>query len=159
MAMRMLIVFLVLITAVCPGQEAEPVSGKPSAADSSQPRQDGLSALTSGPGVLFQKVERGIISGDLDALAPSLGKQVSMTIRGNESGYFSAAQALTILKNYFSSRKALQFSFNRINETAAYPYATGRLDYGVRGSKESVQVYVSLARQDTVWVISQFNIY
>ena len=155
--MRMLIIFLVLITTGSRGQDANPASREPAGADSAA-RQD-VDSPASKAGALFRTAERGIISADFDALAPSFGKQVSMTIRGSESGYFSSAQAVTILRNYFSSRKTLQFSFTRVNESATHPYATGRLDFEVRGSKESVQVYVSVARQDSLWVISQFNIY
>ena len=155
--MRMLIVLLVLITTGSSGQESGPASRELAGADSAA-RQHADSPASKA-GVMFRTVERGIISSDFDALAPSFGKQVSMTIRGSESGYFSSAQAVTILRNHFSSRKTLQFSFSRINESATHPYATGRLDFEVRGNKESVQVYVSLARQDSLWVISQFNIY
>jgi hypothetical protein len=82
-----------------------------------------------------------------------------MTIRGSESGFFSSAQSLTILKNFFTSRKPTQFSFSQMNDTVPHPYATGRLDFVLRGSRESVQVYVSLTQQDSAWVINQFNIY
>lgn len=108
---------------------------------------------------MFNSVETALVAGDVSSLSPSLAKQVSMTIQGNESGFFSSAQALTILKNFFSSRKPTQFSFSRMNDSVQHPYATGRLDFVHRGSRESVQVYVSLTRQDSAWVISQFNIY
>ena len=108
---------------------------------------------------LFNSVEAALVAGNTRSLSPLFAKQVSMTLRGSESGFFSSAQALTILKNFFSSRKPAQFSFSKLNEAAPHPYATGRLDFVSRGSKESVQVYVSLALQDSAWVISQFNIY
>ncbi len=108
---------------------------------------------------LFNSVESALAAGDVGSLSAQFAKQVSMTIRGSESGFFSSAQALTILKKFFSTRKPAQFSFSRVNDSVPHPYATGRLDFTLRGSKESVQVYVSLARLDSGWVISQFNIY
>lgn len=108
---------------------------------------------------MFKSVEIALIAGDVKSLSPLLAKQVSITIQGSESGFFSSAQALTILKNFFSSRKPTQFSFSRMNDTVQHPYATGRLDFIHRGSRESVQVYISLTQQDSAWVISQFNIY
>ncbi|MEX1138441.1 MAG: DUF4783 domain-containing protein [Bacteroidota bacterium] len=108
---------------------------------------------------LFNTVESAVIAGNVGSLSPLFAKQVSMTIRGSESGFFSSAQGLTILKNFFSARKPSQFSFSRLNDSVPHPYATGRLDFIMRGSKESVQVYVSLVRQDSRWIISQFNIY
>jgi len=109
--------------------------------------------------LVFNAVEAALVAGNAGSLSPLLAKQVSMTIRGNESGFFSSAQSLTILKKFFSPRKPTQFSFSRLNDTVSHPYATGRLDFVLRGSKESVQVYVSLTQQDSAWVISQFNIY
>lgn len=107
----------------------------------------------------FNTVESALAAGDVGSLSALLAKQVSMTIRGSESGFFSSAQALTILKKFFSIRKPAQFSFSRLNDSVPHPYATGRLDFVMRGSKESVHVYVSLVRLDSGWVISQFNIY
>ncbi len=108
---------------------------------------------------VFNTVEAALITGNVKSLSALLAKQVSMTIRGSESGFFSSAQSLTILKNFFSSRKPGQFSYSRMNDTVPHPYATGRLDFVLQGSKESVQVYVSLTQQGSAWVISQFNIY
>ena len=108
---------------------------------------------------LLQKVERGIVGGSAETFNVNFGKQVSMTITGAESGYYSAGQASLILQNFFSTRKPTQFVFSRINDTVASPYATGRLSFIRRGNRESVQVYVSLTRQESQWVITQFNIY
>jgi hypothetical protein len=108
---------------------------------------------------MFSSVEAALIGGNVNSLSPLLAKKVSMTIRGNESGFFSSSQSLTILKNFFSSRKPTQFSFSQMNDTVPHPYASGRLDFILRGSRESVQVYISLTQQDSAWVISQFNIY
>jgi hypothetical protein len=108
---------------------------------------------------MFNSVEAALVAGNVKSLSPLLAKQVSMTIRGSESGFFSSAQSLTILKNFFTSRKPTQFSFSQMNDTVPHPYATGRLDFVLRGSRESVQVYVSLTQQDSAWVINQFNIY
>lgn len=108
---------------------------------------------------LLQRVERGILGGSAESYKSDFGKQVSMTISGTESGYYSSGQAFLILQNFFSTRKPTQFAFTRTNDSVANPYATGRLTFVRRGSRESVQVYVSLNRQDSTWVITQFNIY
>lgn len=108
---------------------------------------------------LLRKVERGILGGSVELFNASFAKQVSMTISGGESGYYSGGQASLILQNFFSIRKPTQFTFSRMNDSVASPYATGRLSFIRRGTKESVQVYVSLTRQDSEWVITQFNIY
>jgi len=108
---------------------------------------------------LLQAVERGILGGSVEGFGTRFAKQVSMTISGGESGYYSSGQASLILQNFFSTRKPTQFAFSRMNDSLASPYATGRLSFIRRGSKESVQIYVSLTRQESRWVITQFNIY
>ena len=84
---------------------------------------------------------------------------VSITIGSGERGYFSNNQAASIVSGYFSERRSISFEFSRIHEKGAAPYATGRFVYVQKGNQESVQVYVSLKRQDSRWVIGQFNIY
>ncbi|MBI2620020.1 MAG: DUF4783 domain-containing protein [Ignavibacteriales bacterium] len=108
---------------------------------------------------LFEAVERGVVGGNIAAFAGHFGKQVSLNVSGSESGFVSASQAVSILQNYFSSRKPTQFTFTRWNDSSASPYATGRMTFTHRGSKQFAQVYVSLAPQDGGWIISQFNIY
>ena len=108
---------------------------------------------------LFENIEQGILNGSAAEIHAYFARQVSMTITGNESGYYSSGQASLILQNFFSTRKPTQFSFTRLNATAPSPYATGRLTFVRRGTRESVQVYVSLMHQDSQWVITQFNIY
>jgi len=108
---------------------------------------------------VFQRIERGIMTGSAETFKADLGKQVSMTMSGGENGYYSSGQAFLILQNFFSTRKPSQFEFSRINDNAANPFATGGLSFIRKGTRESVQVYVSLARQDSAWAITQFNIY
>lgn len=108
---------------------------------------------------LFASVEEGMLGGAVSEFAGHFGKQVSVTVGGSESGFVSSSQAVSILQNYLSSRKPTQFSFTRWNDTIANPYATGRMTFLHRGSKQTVQVYVSLIQVDGGWVISQFNIY
>lgn len=116
-------------------------------------------SMVATPAAIFKTVERELMGGTVGSLAPLFGKQVSMAIRGGESGVFSSPQALNILKSWFSGKKLGSFSFTRVVDTTASPYATGRMAYGARGGRESVQIYVALLRTDAGWVLSQFNIY
>lgn len=88
-----------------------------------------------------------------------LGAMVSIAIGSGGRGYFSANQAASVLSEYLSVRKPIFFKFSRIHEKGTVPYATGRLVYIRKGNQESSQVYVSLTKQDSRWVINQFNVY
>jgi hypothetical protein len=108
---------------------------------------------------VFQKIENGIKKSTVEEFDKELGALISIAIGSGERGYFSKNQAASVLSGYFSGRRLISFEFSRIHEKGAAPYATGRLVFVQKGNQESVQVYVSLTRQDSKWVISQFNIY
>ena len=108
---------------------------------------------------IFRKVEFGLRNNAVDNFKKDLGGIVSMTISSGEHGYYSANQAAAVLVGYFSERRLISFKFSRINEKGPAPYATGRFTCVHKGIQKSSQVYVSLTRQDSLWNISQFNIY
>jgi hypothetical protein len=108
---------------------------------------------------IFRKVEQGLQNNAMNKFKKELGEIVSMTISSGEHGYYSSNQAVSVLVSYFSDRRVISFEFSRIHEKDSVPYATGRFIYVQKGIQKSVQVYVSLTRQDSLWVISQFNIY
>jgi hypothetical protein len=108
---------------------------------------------------VFQTIENGIRKCAVKEFDKELGAMVTIAIGSGERGYFSMNQAASVLSEYFSGRKPISFEFTRIHEKGSTPYATGRLIYIQKGNQESVQVYVSLTRQDSRWVINQFNIY
>ncbi|MBI4429878.1 MAG: DUF4783 domain-containing protein [Ignavibacteriales bacterium] len=108
---------------------------------------------------IFESVEKGVSSGSVPSFSGYLGPQVHVNIAGQNDGYFSANQTRAVLQNYFLALKPVSFIFSRFQEKGENPYATGRLVYVLKGNRESVQVYVSLALHDSKWVISQFNVY
>jgi hypothetical protein len=108
---------------------------------------------------VFQTIENGIRKCAVEEFDKELGAIVTIAIGSGERGYFSMNQAASVISEFFSGHRPISFEFSRIHEKGAAPYATGRLVYIQKGNQESVQVYVSLTRQDSRWVINQFNIY
>jgi hypothetical protein len=108
---------------------------------------------------IFAELERSIASGSVRTMVGMLSQQVYLDIAGGERGYFSSNQATSLLLSFFAQRKPLSFSFSSFNHRPPTPYATGRLTYLHKGSRESVQVYVVLTRLNATWVVSHFNIY
>jgi hypothetical protein len=115
--------------------------------------------LHSTVAAVFKTIEYGIRKSAVEEFAKELGSVVSIAIGSGEHGYFSKNQAASVLTGYFLGRRLVSFQFSRVNEKGTTPYATGRLIYIQKGIQESVQVYVSLTRQDSRWVVNQFNIY
>lgn len=108
---------------------------------------------------VFDRVRDGLASGNFSLFAPHMASQVMMNLRGGESGTYSANQAYYVLENYFRARRILHLEFTTVGESDTNPYATGSAGLNIRGSRELVQVYVSLSRTGDRWVITQINIY
>jgi hypothetical protein len=113
---------------------------------------------SSSPSELFTLVETAVRSADVASLAKSFGRQVYVNLKGGESGYFSANQASYILQSFFTPRRPLSFSFSTI-QLEGDPFATGSGTFLLKGTRETLQLYVSVSRQGDRWVISQFNVY
>jgi hypothetical protein len=123
---------------------------------------DGLYAVgeeeSQTPAEIFALVERSIQGSDLASITKSFGRQVYVSLKGGENGYFSANQASYILQSFFNGRRLVNFSFSTIQQDGE-PFATGSGVFLTKGTRETLQVYVAVARQGSRWVISQFNVY
>ena len=117
--------------------------------------------LQARPGIAqaCEEIERGIGKADVAAFSAHFARQVAVNIRGGENGYFSANQAYYLLQSYFTAHRAVQFKFTTIGETAGIPFATGGGSFTFRGSKQTVQIYVTFRRSGERWLITQFNAY
>jgi hypothetical protein len=108
---------------------------------------------------IFTAVEVGVDNGVAEAFSAFFAKQVYVSVRSGESGLYSSNQAYYILKNYLSTRKPLGFTFTTYGTTDNTPFATGRASFRYKGTREFVQVFVSLSRVEDDWVIDKINIY
>lgn len=108
---------------------------------------------------MLASIESALRASSPGSLRSMFADRIAMNIRGLESGTYSVNQAISILEQYFSSRNALSFSFSRKDFSGVQPFATGRLAYNKRGARESAQVYVAFVKQETHWVVSEFNLY
>ncbi len=108
---------------------------------------------------IFASIEHGIASGNISSFSQYMAPYLHVTLRGEESGYFSASQAYYLLENYFKTRKLVNFDFSQIGESEANPYATGSAGFNYKGNREYVQVYISLSLVGGRWQITRINIY
>ena len=108
---------------------------------------------------VFDDVQRGITEANVSLFSGHFHSQVRVTLRGGESGLYSANQAFYLIENYLRVRKPLTFTFSTYGESANTPYATGSAGYTYRGTRQHVQVYVALVCAGEHWVITHINIY
>jgi hypothetical protein len=108
---------------------------------------------------IFDHVQDGLTSGDIGAFSRYFSSQVMVTLKGAESGHYSANQAYYLLTNYIRTRQFARFVFTTVGGSEGNPYATGSATFNYRGKRETAQVYVSLAQTGGRWLITQINIY
>ena len=120
--------------------------------------QQGDSTSPDGPASIFRAVEKGLAGGDERIFSAYFSRTVSLNVRGNAPGYYSANQAGQVIRHFLASRKIPSFRFTTV-EAGDHPFATGSATLTVNGQTERLQVYAGLTRDKSGWVISQFNIY
>lgn len=108
---------------------------------------------------IFQDVEAGILQSDVKSFSRYFDKNIYVTLREGETGFFSANQALYVLQNYFESHRFVRFTFSTINVTDTPLYATGGGTYISRGSQEHIQIYITVSQVRSGYVITQFCVY
>lgn len=143
------LLFLPLLAGGTPRPAAAPGGGGVVRAETEESRS---------PAEIFTLVESALRTSDIPAITKSFGRQVYVSLKGGESGYYSANQASYILQSFFNARRPVSFSFSTI-QLGGDPFATGGGTFLLKGTRETLQVYVAVARQSNRWVVSQFNVY
>jgi hypothetical protein len=108
---------------------------------------------------VFDDVQRGISQGNVAIFSPHLHSQVRVTLRGGETGLYSANQAFYLLQNFLRDRKPVNFTFTTYGESDSTPYGTGNAGFTFQGVRQHAQVYVALAPVGGRWVITHINFY
>jgi hypothetical protein len=103
-------------------------------------------------------------SGDVQALAPRLGKRgVGLSLAGDDGadGWFSRNQALAILRRLLESRPTSRF---RLTQLGGFPDIGGRLSGAVEWECSTVPgvltrriLFVSLAREEDRWTVAEIR--
>jgi hypothetical protein len=116
----------------------------------------GLQGSSAG---IFDRIEKGILGGAVETFAQYLAPQVSISINGDRACWYSTNQAYSILKNYFGLRRTLSFAFTTRQESEQRAFATGGGRFIKRGTKETIQIYITLKCIEEKWVITQIHLY
>jgi len=123
------------------------------------PRDSSAQAPIKETRPIFADVQRGIATGNISLFSPHFHSQVHITLRGGDSGLYSANQAYYLLQNYFHERRPVSFVFTTYGDADSTPYATGSAAFNSRGTRQHIQIYVALAASGDRWVITHINIY
>jgi hypothetical protein len=111
------------------------------------------------PAPVFDRIARGVSSGNADTFADLFGATVVLRIGAQEHGTISGNQARTILGTFILNHRPSAFSFSRVSLHGSIPFAIGPYTHVVKGVRSTSQVYVAIQFLGGRWVISQFNLY
>ncbi|MBI5215246.1 MAG: DUF4783 domain-containing protein [Ignavibacteriae bacterium] len=108
---------------------------------------------------IVNEIETALQNNSVEKISKRFTKKVSLSLRGVESGTFSANQAHYIVQEFFSKQKLNNFRFTSKGTSGEELYATGGGTLFIRGKREVVQVYIGFIKSGPSYLISQFNIY
>ena len=108
--------------------------------------------------LIFNEIESGIKEAKVDRISKYLGPQTYFSFSNGINGYYSNNQAFYVLEDFFNVYKVTAFKFDYVKTERNNGHATGKYNYDNRGQRSTAQVYISLKKIGTNWIITQFTI-
>lgn len=108
--------------------------------------------------LIFKEIESGIKDAKVDRISKYFGQQTYFSFSNGINGYYSNNQAFYVLEDFFNLYKVTSFKFDYIKTDKNNSHATGKYNYDNKGQRSTAQVYISLKKIGSTWIITQFTI-
>lgn len=108
--------------------------------------------------LIFNEIESGIKEAKVNRISKYFGQQTYFSFSNGINGYYSSNQAFYVLEDFFKLYRVTSFKFDHIKSDNNLSYATGKYSYDNRGQRSTAQVYISLKKIGSNWIITQFTI-
>lgn len=108
--------------------------------------------------LIFKEIESGIKDGNVERISKYFGQQTYFSFSNGVNGYYSSNQAFYVVGDFFKLYKVISFKLDHIKSDKNNSYATGKYNYDNKGQRSTAQVYISLKKIGTNWIITQFTI-
>jgi len=108
--------------------------------------------------LIFKEIESGIKDGSVERISKYFGQQTYFSFSNGINGYYSSNQAFYVIEDFFKIYRVTSFKLDHIKSDNNHSYATGKYSYDNKGQRSSAQVYISLKKIGTKWMITQFTI-
>ena len=108
--------------------------------------------------VIFKEIESAIKEADVKLISKYFGQQTYFSFSNGINGYYSSNQAYYVLEDFFKLYKVISFKFDHIKTDKNSGYATGNYSYDNKGQRSTSQVYISIKKVGSNWIITQFTI-
>lgn len=107
---------------------------------------------------IFEEIESAIKDADVDDLSKYFGQQTYFSFSNGTNGYYSNNQAFYVVEDFFKLYKVTSFKFDYVKIDKNNSHATGKYNYDNKGQRSTAQVYISIKKIGTNWIITQFTI-
>jgi len=108
--------------------------------------------------LIFKEIELGIKEGNVERISKYFGQQTYFSFSNGVNGYYSSNQAFYVIEDFFKLYRVTSFKLDHIKSDKNHSYATGKYNYDNKGQRSTAQVYISLKKIGTNWIITQFTI-
>lgn len=108
--------------------------------------------------IIFKEIEAAIKDADVENLSKYFGQQTYFSFSNGTNGYYSSNQAFYVVEDFFKLYKVTSFKFDYVKVDKNNSHATGKYNYDNRGRRSTAQVYISIKKIGTNWIITQFTI-
>ena len=108
--------------------------------------------------LIFREIESGIKDGNVERISKYFGQQTYFSFSNGINGYYSSNQAFYVVEDFFKLYRVTSFKLDHIKSDNNHSYATGKYNYDNKGQRNSAQVYISIKKIGTNWIITQFTI-
>lgn len=106
----------------------------------------------------FENIINGLMNGDVNQISRYFARQVYISLKTGEKGYYSNNQAYYLLDNFFRIYSPINFQTTSRMMEGSMPYLSGKLFCRFKGSIETYQVYLNLYWNGFRWEITQLSI-
>ncbi len=107
---------------------------------------------------IFKEIESAIKNADVENLSKYFGQQTYFSFSNGTNGYYSNNQAFYVVEDFFNLYKVTSFRFDYVKVDKNNSHATGKYNFDNKGQRSSAQVYISIKKIGTNWIITQFTI-
>jgi len=108
--------------------------------------------------LIFKEIESAIKEANVEQISKYFGQQTYFSFSNGTNGYYSSNQAFYVVEDFFKLYRVTSFKLDHIKTDNNHSYATGKYNYDNRGQRSTAQVYISLKKIGTNWIITQFTI-
>mgnify|MGYP005835642225 CR=1 FL=1 len=122
-----------------------------------QQKQREGKVVASPENIMSRSIE-AISSGKISVLSNDFARQIYLSLKTGEKGYFSNNQAFYLLQNLFSIYEPIEFHSSSKFSESLTPYIAGKLYAQFKGKIEVLQVYVGYFWNGKKWEITQISI-